>query len=308
MTYTKPRFGAIALGLLCAAGAGAILLADVRHTKTITTDHLLSIIVLVGTIAAGHIAWGELRALRPLRAAGLALLFAAGSLYCVTSTAERTAELRQGKALAAKGSNAERAEIERQLAQSRRWIARSLEDVEKECASGDGKRCQGRRATLAVYQAAEKGHIADLAKLPAELPVNTKLRTAAEFFSALPYVTTPAADIERRLAIIDPLVPALFLELGSIIFFSIGLGHGRKPAQSPAPVERATSARPPVGPSGGGSRRERERLVAERARMVAEFESAYRARHGRNPRHAETMRATGLSRAATTRYRQRKLA
>lgn len=38
---TKPRFGAIATGALCALGAAAVLVEDVRHTHTVTLDHLL---------------------------------------------------------------------------------------------------------------------------------------------------------------------------------------------------------------------------------------------------------------------------
>lgn len=247
MTYTKPRLGAIALGLLCAAGAGAILISDVRHTGTLTTDHMLSVVLLVGTIAAGHMAWDELRAPHPLRAAALALVFLSGSIYCVMSTMERTAEHRQTRALAAQGANEQRGETLRLLAEARRWVARSQENVAKECASGDGKACQGRRATLRVYEAAVIGHEATLAKLPAELPINTRLRVAAALFAALPYVTTPAAEIERRLAIIDPVLPALFLELGSIVFFSIGLGRGRQhratPGVAPAHPGKRTTPR-----------------------------------------------------------------
>ena len=58
---TKPRFGAIAAGALCAFGAAYVLLEDVRHTGTVTTDHILAVIVLVGTIAAGVMAASMLK-------------------------------------------------------------------------------------------------------------------------------------------------------------------------------------------------------------------------------------------------------
>ena len=90
--YHRARWGAIALGCLCATGAGAILLQDIRHTGSLTVDHGLSLIVLVCTIASGHMATGEVLRLRPVRATALALLFLLGSAWCVLSTAGRQAD------------------------------------------------------------------------------------------------------------------------------------------------------------------------------------------------------------------------
>ena len=115
-TYTRPRLGAMALGALFALGAAAVLLEDIRHSGRITIDHALSLVVLVGTIAAGHYAWGELKRWRIPTAGALALLFALGSAYCVVTTAGRTAGHSQSLASSAEAANLKRTSLEGDLA------------------------------------------------------------------------------------------------------------------------------------------------------------------------------------------------
>lgn len=84
--------GAIALGAIFTLGTAAVLFSDARHWSDLSTDHLISGLVLLGTIASGHMFWQQVRGFRLLPAAGLALLFLAGTAYCVTTSAARNVE------------------------------------------------------------------------------------------------------------------------------------------------------------------------------------------------------------------------
>lgn len=68
-----------------------VLFKDVYDGTPITTDHVMSFAVLVGTFASGHLLWGQLQQWRLLPALGCTLLFVAGTFYCVTSSGGRNA-------------------------------------------------------------------------------------------------------------------------------------------------------------------------------------------------------------------------
>src|SRR5581483_3908091 len=95
-TTTVRSPGAIALGGIFALGTGYVLFEDViRQGAAVTADHVMTALVLVGTIAAGHCFMPALVARRFGGALGLALLFAAGTFICVTGSAGRGAEVAQ---------------------------------------------------------------------------------------------------------------------------------------------------------------------------------------------------------------------
>jgi len=323
VTYTTPRLGAIAVGALCAVGAAGVLLADIYHTQTVTIDHALSVIVLIGTIAAGVMAVDALKALRTLpQAVVLAALFCTGSAYCVMSTAGRTAESRAVKQIEAETRNAARAEILANRKKDQDRLDKKREEHAAECKSGKGKRCDGIKESIAVYEAAVKGHEADLAALGPEQPVNTKIKNVSAIAAAI--TGRDVKKIEALATLIDPNIPALFLEAGSIVFLHIGrpaalfamlaFGWRRREPEvdlyarmkafeesqglptSPAPT-------PPQGPKPRKPSR-----PDQRREQVASFVGAYRARHGHDPEPAEVRRATGLPRSTAWRYQQEAMA
>lgn len=293
MTYRKPKWGAIAAGALCATGAGAILLEDLRHTREPTVEHLLSIIVLVGTIAAGHMAMTELRRFRLLGAAALALLFALGSTWCVAMTAGRSADHREQLVAKAQAQNRglDAMLAERQAAVERLQLAEG--EVLRECRSGFGGKCKGWQRAVAERQARIRELDAELAKAKPAVPVNATGRGLAGMLILLG-VTTPREQLERVLDIVLPFMPALFFELGSIVFFSRGLPHGTRP---PAPAND-TAPPPPAA-------REEPAREPEQAAAVRDFVTAYRARHGRDPAPREVRAAfPALARATAWRYQR----
>lgn len=316
--YTKPRFGAIALGALCALGAALVLVEDIRHTHTVTVDHLLSILVLVGTITAGVMAVGFAKSWRTWHyAVALTLLAGVGSVYCVVNTAGRSAESRAVKQLEAEAKNAKRAEIlaARQKDQDR--LDRKREEHARECASGRGKRCQGILESLMVYEAAVKGHNADLAAIGPEVPVNATAKNAAAMIA--PVTGGDEAAIAAAVGLILPNIPALFAEAGSILFFHIGFAgwHRREKRQAKPlaaidrPAEEMTLAelkalqpmlrgQETAPPDWDPPRpRKRARKPDERRRQVADFRAAFVARHGHEPQPADVRAALGFPRRAS---------
>lgn len=222
--------GALALGALFALGTGYVLFHDVHHWREVTVDHVMTALVLVGTVASGHMLSTQLKAWRVLPSLGLAVLFLAGTFYCVTTSAARNADVTVTQRTAVHSVNEERARIKPQLERSEKMLAEARIDLARECKSGRGTRCKGVEATVMVYEAAVKGHQSDLAKLGPAQPEDAGVRHAAQVFAALPYVTAPADVIASQLLLFGPFVKALFLEVACIVFLGIGLGHGR-PAQ-----------------------------------------------------------------------------
>lgn len=249
---TPHRPGAIAAGLLCAAGAAAVLLEDVA-SHGLTVEHGLSVVVLVGTIAAGHLALGEARALRLVRALALVALALIGSSWCVLATAGRTAEHAASARAEVDAANRRIVEAGAQLATARERLAAATAEVTRECRSGFKAKCQGWQRTEAERQARVDQLVAEIGRLGAVQVGDQRARNVGEIVSGV--TGLDAARIERAAALLLPFVPALFLELGAMLFLWIGIGHRagghgvdgcasrRQPAQARAAV--ATTAGTP---------------------------------------------------------------
>jgi hypothetical protein len=216
--------GAISLGILLAIGTIVVLFWDVRAPTDITTDHVMTLAMLVVTIAAGHYWLPAVQQRRVLPAIGLAILFIAGTFVCVTGSAGRGAEVAQRKAAAAGNINEARKEVADQLAKARADRAALTATMNKECASGEGPKCRGSRASVEYADS----HIAILEvrknDMAPEEEANVRLKHAARVFAFF----NPGADvrrIEQGLELIWPFALALIMELGTIVFLSLGLGH-----------------------------------------------------------------------------------
>jgi len=125
-----------------------VLFWDVRAPADITTDHVMTLAMLVVTIAAGHYWLPAVQQRRLLPTIGLAVLFIAGTFVCVTGSAGRGAEVAQRKAAAAGNINEARKDIADQLAKARADRAALANTMAKECATGEGPKCRGSRASV----------------------------------------------------------------------------------------------------------------------------------------------------------------
>lgn len=226
------RPGALLLGGTFALGTCYVLLADVRAPRDFTVDHAVTLLVLLGTVAAGHMLGHEARVLRLLRAGGLAALFLAGTLYCVTSSAARNAESSERKSAPVAAANEARRRALADLAEAKLELRQQRAAQAQECASGDGARCRGRAKTADVAAQGVAAAEQRLSMLAPERPTSGGLAHAATVFASLPLVTADAATVEAGLVLMLPFAKAVFLELATIVFLGIGLGRGRRPRET----------------------------------------------------------------------------
>lgn len=274
--------GAILLGVLFAGVTGYVLLEDVLHGAPIAVTHILTAVAIIGTIAAGHMAWPQLVTGKLAGGIGLGILFLAGMTYTVVSAGARNAEVSAVKTAKIRQANTDRADLEKQITEARKRHREAEDAAAAECASGKGAKCDGRRAT-----ATERGsHLAILeARLERLGPTqieNAGYHHAAEVLET--FLPWSASTIERRLALIMPFLLVLICEWGTLVFWSVGLGHG--------------------GPD-GGSRADLPdvpEVPVDDTDKVRDWVTEFRKRNGRNPKIPELQAAFALPK--TTAWRR----
>jgi hypothetical protein len=217
---------AIAVGVFFTGVTSWVLLEDVfRHGASVNTKHVMTLAVLAGTIFFGHTMWQELRAWRLGTAFGCIVLFLAGTTTCVLMSAGRNAEVVTNKTLAANSVNTERQRAARDRDEASARYSAALTAEEAECGSGDGIKCQAKRATRKSRREDLDAAEAALRNLRPEQIANADLRAAAQLLSRLPLVTTTAEKTEALLQLFLPFMLSLFCEVGAIVGYSVGLGH-----------------------------------------------------------------------------------
>ena len=224
-THTTIRsWGAIALGGFFATVTGYVLFEDVLHGAQITTGHLQTCAALVGAIAAGHMAWPAL-CNRETVFQGLMLLVLAlaATAYITVTSGARNAETAGNKVASIQAANTVRERELGLLAKAEAMHAEAGKRLTVECASGAGPRCRGAKATVDVYDAAIKGHLATIASLPAPKVVNGYAHASKVLGSWGLSVT------DEWLSLNMPFVIVLIAELGTIAFLHLGLGHTKRP-------------------------------------------------------------------------------
>ncbi len=333
--YHRAHAGAIAMGTLCAALAGAVLTESALRTGP-TIDHALSIGALVITIAAGHMAIAALRGWHVLRTLGLATVFLGGVTYTIVATAGRTAEQQQTASAGVDLRDKARADKQAELERARLRYEQAEAQAEREMTgSRCGDRCKDWKLRASEVDAKVKRLEGELARLGAETPANGRLVAFAELLEVLAGVDRAATM--HRLTVAWPYLLPLLLELGSIVFWSMGMSSCGAPSgadlrhpargltvvapsvahQQPARAETPQTSFPishplpapalfaaplpdetdPTPPR--GSRRRRDQ--AAREAKVRSFSAAFIARHGRHPSSREIASACGLP--STTAWR-----
>jgi hypothetical protein len=165
------------------------------------------------------------------------------------------------------------------LAEAETMLGQAQRDLAKECKTGKGKRCDGIRATVDVYEAAAKGHSAEIERLgPAKVAVPEAKRAGelAAVFGADPM------KIEAAMILLIPFLTTLFLELGAIIC----LGYGFRPVRK-APVNDNAQTSfhfEPLPPA---------RMIVPdvKGSNIVNWSKSFERVHGRKPRLDETTAA-----------------
>src|ERR1700733_4602744 len=222
MTTTVRSWGAILLGAVLAIGTLVILFWDVRTPGEVTTDHVMTLAMLIVTIAAGHYWLPAVQQRRGFPAIGLAVLFFAGTFVCVTGSAGRGAEVAAHKAAAAHQVNADRKDAQDQLKAAREKRDELADKFNRECGSGKGARCKGLREALEAQDSHAAVLQARVERLQPEQEANVRLRHAARVFAFF----RPGADVKRieeGLELAWPFALAMIMELGTIVFLGLGL-------------------------------------------------------------------------------------
>jgi hypothetical protein len=305
--YHRAPVGATLLALLFAGGTAFVLFEDVRHGAEFTPSHMLTILALVATIAAGVTIKTEWHARRFLSAVGFALLFAAGTFYVVAVSGARNGETAAAKTARIETGNGERARLEQDLAENQKMLAAERVKMAADCATGDGKGCKGKRVSVQVYENAVAGVEAKLAKLEPAVTPNAGYVHTGRVLAAIPGVTATAEELAERLVLLIPFLAVLITELGTILFAH--KAHAGLTAwwRQPSAKDRAqtdfggidVTPPAPVDPSP-----KKRRQSEERQAKVTAFVDGYRARHGRDPEPRDVRAATGLPRSTAHRYQR----
>lgn len=252
-TYSRVRsFGAIALGVLCAAGTAYVLFWHVKSLSDVTTNHILIALALVCALGAGHYFWQALRQWQVFASIGFGILFLAGTGVCAIISAGRGAETlldRQAQVRHADGArlNHERMVLEAKADRDAAKTAADTAEVDSKAkavvaadACKAGKLCRlnnltaGNADTKAKdmfkrYEQADARYwqlVAQLDQHKPILPANVELRNAAKIWSLL--TGTDETRSNEGLELLWPFLLSFLTELGTIVFLNYGFGHERK--------------------------------------------------------------------------------
>jgi hypothetical protein len=270
---------AITAGGLFAAGTMGILLEDVLlHDAPFTLKHALTVTVVAGTIMVGHLAAGARASRHWSAVAGFSVLFLAGTLLTVYSSVGRQAEHTMIASAEVEAAEVARARATKGLAEAETMLRDTQRELARECKTGKGRKCEGIKATVDVYEAAAKGHKAELDRLgPAKVAVPEAKRAGelAAVFGADP------AKVEAAMILVIPFLTTLFLELGSIIC----LGYGFRPTRKSAGNDnRPVVEVEPLPPA---------RMIEPdlKGSNIVDWAASFERLHGRKPRLDETTAA-----------------
>lgn len=257
--------GALALGIFFTAVTARTILDDVWNGAPFTVSHLQAAAALVAAIASGHMILPTIKQGRIPAALGLALIFATSTGYIVVSAGARNAEVAgvKGQDIAARNNERRSAAtvLAKAEAETRTKDASATDAIRAaalECASGEGIKCRGKKATRedakdALTKAKEaetlvRGKMLVLGPFEQE---HAGYHHVARTFEAVGFGS--ATKTEPMLELVMPFVLVLISEVATLVFMSMAFGH-RKPSVSTVSKPTETEE------TGGGGKPETPRL------------------------------------------------
>lgn len=286
----KGRALAIAAGAAFTYGGLRIILGDrLTDLSQWDTSVQLTVLMVGGTIAAGHLMRDAWRGKQLSAAAGFFVLLFAGTGLVVFNSVGRQAEAHMLTASQADDAAERRISVKAQLARAEAMLSGAQADLARECKTGKGKRCDGIQATISVYEAAVKGHVADLEKLGPQRPINAKAAEGAKIAALL---GADEMKAKAALMLLEPFLWTLFFEFGSIV--SLGFAFRAITETTPskeldAEAEKlkrylANDPGPPLPPT-------RAIVPDLKGENIVPWAQAFEAKHGRKPRLDEALAA-----------------
>jgi hypothetical protein len=291
MTTITPKGRALAIlaGVAFTYGGLRIILGDrLTDLSQWDTSVQLTVLMVGGTIAAGHLMRDAWRGKQRSAAAGFLVLLLAGTGLVVFNSVGRQAEASMLTASQADNAAERRISVKAQLARAEAMLSGAQADLARECKTGKGKRCEGITATIGVYEAAVKGHVADLEKLGPQRPVNAKAAEGAKIAALL---GADEMKAKAALMLIEPFLWTLFFEFGSIV--SLGFAFRAITETTPSKdlekeaedfkkiTANDTEPLPPV----------RAIVPDLKGENIVPWAQAFEAKHGRKPRLDEALAA-----------------
>src|SRR3990172_3784633 len=159
MQTTLPQWLARVAGLAATGGALYLLCSDAIKTGAWGMEHILMPVIVGITIMAGHLIGSAVRDWKPISALGFAGLFLIGTALTVYTSVGRQAATADAQVLAAESVNAGRVRVTGELLKAQRMLDEERAEHARESKNGGCKKvCQGIEASIAVYEAAVKGH------------------------------------------------------------------------------------------------------------------------------------------------------
>ncbi len=250
------RFLAALSGAVFLGGSLAIILGSaLLEPWSWGQSQVLTVLMIVGTIAAGHLAKVAFKA-RSVSCVGFAVLFVAGSGLVVYNSVGRQAEQHDTVALERATANALIEDKTRDIEAARERLANAERNADRERGSKCKQRCKDWEAAAADARNVIRVLESEIRALGAPKPVDAKADKAGELAAVFGFDRRKAAALA---ALIEPFLWTIFFEIGSIV----SLGFAFRPT-----VSKVSKPLEDSGNSGGGK--------AERAqiRLVEDHEVA----------------------------------
>lgn len=308
----KGRGLAFVAGLAFAIG-GLTILLDKELTSPLhwQSGQWLTILTVVGTIAAGHLMADAWRARHPFAALGFFVLFLSGTTLVVYSSVGRQAEQQGTATLSVEDTNAKITEktADLQSAKARRDYADRAADKEM-TGQRCGPRCrewkQNSKDISVVIAQLER----EIAQLGPQKPINAQATAMAEI--ALLFHAPGSKDqMIAALVLLIPFAKTLFFEIGSIVAFGFAFRQSKRmlvAANDSVAVdfipELSVAAELPSGPDKpkGSGKRELPKGVIQLSEHPV-FK-ALQANGGSVTSHRQLAHLLGIDEGAATRRRQ----
>jgi hypothetical protein len=219
----KGCFLAIACAAFTYGGLRVLLGEQLLDPAQWNTAIQITVLTVAGTIAAGHLFHDAARAKHFLSALGFAVLFVAGTCLVVYNSVGNQMTNALLTDAQAEAAAERRIAIKSELARAEGMLHEAQASLAAECKTGKGKRCEGIEATIAVYEAAVKGHSSELAGLAPLVPANAKAGTAAKYAALF---GADEAKAKAATTLLVPFLQCMFFEIGSIV--SLGFAFRRQ--------------------------------------------------------------------------------
>lgn len=241
-------------------------------------SQVLTVLMILGTIAAGHLAKVAFKA-RSVSCVGFAALFIAGSALVVYNSVGRQAEQHDTVALERATANALIEDKVRDIEAARERLANAERNADRERGSKCGQKCKGWEAAASDARNVIRVLESEVRTLGAPKPVDAKADKAGELAAVFGFNRQKATALA---ALIEPFMWTIFFEIGSIV--SLGFAFSSRVST----VSKAHN-------TGGGGKAETPKLSV--VRTDHEVEALQKALAGRTLTNDELAAAMNVKKS-----------